>query len=454
MIQEPQKKNHLLEGSVMKSIIMISVPVILANTLQTVYQLIDTFWVGRLGASAVAAVSLSMPILFFLISLAMGITMAGSILIAQYNGKGNNDRVNLATGQTFSFVFLIALVMSAVGFLSSEFLLGFLTHEALVLQQATAYLQISFLAIPAMFIFMIFQSSMRGVGHVVFPMIIVSVTVILNFFLDPLLMFGWKWIPAMGVSGVALATLITEYVSAFVGVIVLMFGKMQIRLQLHHLRLRWEWVRKLLVLGIPSSVEMSSRSFAMVLLTFLVSTYGTLVIAAYGIGSRILGFIIIPAIGLSVATSALVGNNLGARQHSRAEDIVKVAMKIGFWTLMVLGIFLYIGAEQISLFFVPYEPEIITISATFIRVIALMFGIIGIQMVIIGALKAAGKTTATMFLTLFQVFSLFVISYLLAEIFGLRELGIWLGYPISNILTLFLALYYYWEGGWLKKELV
>lgn len=454
MNQELQKKNHLLEGSVMKSIIMISVPVILANILQTVYQLIDTFWVGRLGTKAVAAVSLSFPIMFFLMSLSMGITMAGSILIAQYNGKGNKKQVNCVTGQTFSFVMIVALVLAVVGYFSTEYLLGFLTTDVDVFEQAVSYLKISFVAMPAIFVFMVFSSSLRGVGKVMFPMVVVLVTVILNFFLDPLFMFGWGSIPAMGVSGVAWATLITEVLSGVIGLAVLMSGRMGIRLRVCHLRLRWNWVKKLLVLGTPSSIEMSSRSFGMVLMTFLVSTYGTLVVASYGIGTRILSFIIIPAIGLSVATSTLVGNNLGAKQKERALEIVQAGMKIGFWVLMILGILLFITAQQVSSFFVPNDPELITMSAEFIRIIALMFGIIGIQMPIIGAIKAAGQTMTAMFATIFHVFFLFILSYLLAEIFGFKETGIWLGYPVSNVLSLLLVLYFYWKKDWLKKEIL
>lgn len=447
-------KNHLLEGSVLKSIVVIAIPIILANTLQTVYQLIDTFWVGRLGETAVAAVSLSFPILFFLTSLAIGFAMAGSIFVAQFNGKGDKEKVSFVVGQTFSIVLLFSLLISFVGYESSEWLLSYLTDDPIVLTQASSYLEISFLAIPGMFLYMIFQSALRGVGEVKFPMFLILGTVILNFFLDPIFMFGWKGIPALGVEGVAWATLITEYLSALIGIIILLWGKFGVQLKLCSLRVKKEWFGKIFRLGFPSSLEHSSRSFGMFLMTFLVSTFGTTIVASYGIGTRILSFLIIPAIGLSIATSTLVGNNLGARQHKRAEEIVKTGLKFGFIFLTLVGVTLFLFARQISSFFVPDEIELVKNATNFIRIMALTFGSIGIQTVVIGTLKAAGQTTSSMFLAMSHTFTLFVFAYLLSSIFKLQEWGIWIAYPCANILTIMLGFYFYWKKEWLRKSLV
>ena len=446
--------NKMLRGSITKSLLTIAVPVIFANILQTVYQLIDTFWVGRLGTEAVAAVSLSFPILFFLMSLSMGLVMAASILVAQYNGKGDDSKVSFTVGQSVSLVSIIAVIFSVIGYMFSNYFLSFLTKDAIVLQQATSYLQISFLAIIAMFIYTLFQSSMRGVGEVKIPLIIITITVVMNFFLDPILMFGWRFIPAMGVSGVALATLITEYLSAIIGIILLIRGSYGIKLKLKDLKLKLSWVKKLFKLGLPASFEMGSRSFGMVLMTFVASMFGTLTIASFGIGMRIFMFVIIPGVGFSIATSAIVGNNLGAKQYERAEKIVKTGMKVSFLTLAILGVLLFIFAKPITAFFVPGEAALILESARFIQTMALTFGFIGMQMVIFGALKAAGKTTTAMFLALFNTVMLFAISYVLSSTFGMKELGIWVAYPVSNVISAGIAYYFYRKKDWLKKELV
>lgn len=433
---------------------MIAFPVIFANILQTLYQLIDTYWVGRLGASAVASVSLSFPILFFLISFAMGFAMAGSILVAQYNGKNDNRNVAMATGQTISLVSLVSLVFSILGYFLSHYFISFLTTDAFVLEQATSYLQISFIGIIPMFLYIIFQSSLRGVGEVKFPTIIILITVIINFFIDPLFMYGWKFITPMGVSGVAIATVITQLLSAIIGIFILFKGYYGIKIELRHLKLNISWVKKLFKLGLPSSIEQSSRSFGMVLMTFLVSGFGTLIVGAYGIGTRILSFVIIPAIGFSISTSALVGNNLGAKQFNRADEIVRTGMKISFVLLSLIGILLFYFAYQISNFFVPGELELISLSTQFIRYMALTFGFIGIQMVVFGTLKASGKTTTSMFLALFHTISLLIISFVLSHILNYGAVGIWIAYPFANLIALIIALYYFNKKEWLNDNLV
>ena len=448
------KQNHLLEGNVLKSILIISIPIIFANILQTVYQLIDTFWVGRLGDGAVAAVSLSFPILFLLTSLSMGFTMAGSILVAQYNGKGHKRNISLATGQTFSLVLTIAIIVSILGYFLATPLFSLLTDDPLILKDGIKYLELSFLAMPTLFIYTIFQSTLRGIGEVKLPMILIFITVVINFFIDPIFMYGWKFIPAMGVEGVAWATLLTECLSALIAIIIIVFRKYGFELSLRDLILQKKWVLKIFKLGLPSSLEMSSRSLGMVLMMFIVSTLETKVIAAYGIGIKLLSFIIIPAMGLSISTSTLVGNNLGAKQILRAEEIVKTGIKIGFWTLSFLGILVFVFAQNIAAFFIPNEFEVILETTNFIQIMSLTFGFIGIQMVVIGTFRATGETITSMFLAIFHTFCLLILCSIFTFVFSMGSLGIWITYPIANALALTLALFFYSKKKWLKKKII
>ena len=446
-----QRRKTLLEGSVWKSILLIALPVTFANILQTVYQLIDTFWVGRLGTDAVAAVSLSFPILFFLMSLAMGMATAGAILVSQHNGKNEPQTVSLVTAQTLTLVTILSFCVACIGYWISPLILSYMTEDTLLWAEATSYLQISFWGMPAMFCYMIFQSSLRGVGEVRFPMIVILGTVILNFFLDPLFLFGWGKLPPLGITGVAYATIITEYLSALIGFISLFIGIHGVHIQFRQLIPQKKWIHRLFVLGFPSSIEMSSRSLGAVLMTFLVSTLGTLAVASYGIGSKVLSFVILPALGFAIASSSLVGNNLGAQQHERTQQIIRTGMHIAFGVLSFIGMIAFVGAETIAHFFVPEEKELIIESALFIRIMALSFGFIGGQMVINGTFKAAGMTGMSMFFALFQTFVLFVTGYLLSTIFQFGMLGIWIAHPISNIAAFALAFSFYRQKQWLQN---
>lgn len=449
-----KKGNKLLEGSITKSIFTISIPIIFANVLQTVYQLIDTFWVGRIGTSAVAAVSLSFPLLFFITSLAMGLAVAGSILVAQYNGRNDKEKVSFITGQTFSVITIFAIVLGILGAIFSRSIMSLFTNDFVVLNQATIYLRYSFIAILGMFVYNIFQGSLRGVGEVKLPMRIILGTVILNFFLDPLLMFGWKFIPSMGISGVALATVITEYLSAIIGVFILLRGKHGIKMRLVDLKLKKYWGKKILKLGLPTSIENSSRALGYVILTFVASLFGTVVVAAYGIGMRILTFAIIPALGFSFAATTLVGNSLGAGNKKRAEKTGRVIVWISFLVLEIFGILVFFFAKQIAGFFVPGEIELITETTMFLRIIALFFGFAGVELAVMGVLRAAGKTISAMVLALIQAVPLFALSFLLSKTFGMGAMGLWVAFPIANSLALIAALYIYWRKKWLKKNLI
>ena len=447
-------KTKILNTPISKAILQISIPVIIANTLQTVYQLIDTFWVGRLGSIAVAAVSLSFPIIFFLNSLAMGLVMAGSILVAQFNGLGDQEKVNLISGQTIAFVILVASLIAAVGYFAANFLLSFFNASQEILSPASDYLRFSFVSILPMFIFMTFQFMLRSVGEVRLPMFIVLGTVILNFLLDPLLMFGWKFIPALQVKGVALATVITESISALIGLLVLFSGKYRILISIKNMHLKFKWAKKLITLGFPSSLEMSARSFGMIFMTIIVANFGTIAIAAYGVGIKILMFILIPAMGFAMATSSLIGNSLGACKINRAEKIAQTGLKISFTILSIIGLLIFLFATNLASFLVPHEMELITTIVKFIRIMALSFGFIGVQMIVISAIRASGQTITSMSLAVTHAGSIFVFAYLLAIFFKLNELGIWLAYPLANFVAMLLAFYFYKQKKWLQTKLL
>ncbi|RMG78906.1 MAG: MATE family efflux transporter, partial [Bacteroidetes bacterium] len=356
-------KNNLTDGSILKSLIALSVPIIFANILQTAYQLTDTFWVGRLGTVAVAAVSISFPIIFLIISLGGGMAMAGTILVAQYKGREDKKAVDHITSQTLLMVFLISIILAITGYVLSPFFIRLMGAEPAVFSSAVSYMKISFIGMIFMFTYMVFQSLMRGVGDVKTPMYIVLGTVLLNLILDPLFIFGYGFVPALGVSGAAIATIGTQGLAAIIGIILLLKGKYQIQLHLNDLEPDWLLIKKMFKLGFPASIEQSTRALGMIIMTFLIANFGTLTLAAYGIGSRILSFIIIPALGLSMSTSTLVGQNIGAGKIERAEKIAKLSSLVGFIVLTIVGIIVFLFAKQISAIFIPGEMETIHSSA-------------------------------------------------------------------------------------------
>lgn len=447
-------KKNLTEGSIFKSLISLAVPIIFANILQTAYQLTDTFWVGRLGVSAVAAVSISFPIVFLIISLGSGFAMAGTILVAQYKGKNNQKAINHISSQTIVIIFIISVILALIGYFLSPVLISLMGAEQDVYLGAVSYMKILFIGMVFMLIYMIFQSLMRGVGEVKIPVYIVLITVILNLFLDPLFIFGYKFIPAFGVGGAAVATVVTQSIAAIIGLIFLFRGNYEIKLSLKNFKFDFSLIKKMFKIGLPASIEQSTRALGITVMTFLVASFGTMTLAAYGIGGRILSFVIIPAIGLSMATSTLVGQNIGANKLDRVDKIVKFGAFIGFISLTFVGIIIFLFANQISALFIPNEIQTIISSALFIRIMALTFGFIGIQMALAGAFRGSGNTLISMVLSIVSLWVLrFPLAYVLSMHTKLAEIGLWIAFPISNIIAAIIAIVWFLRGTWKEKEI-
>ncbi len=441
------------KGPIVKSLFTLAIPIVFANILQTAYQLIDTFWVGRLGAEAVAAVSLSFPVLFLLISLAGGLAIAGTIMVSQYKGKGDIDQVDYVSAQTLIMMLITGVISSIVGFLVSEPLMRFMGADSTVLPHATSYLEISFLGLIFMFGFFVYQSLMRGVGDVKTPLLIVLGTVLLNLILDPLFILGLGPIPAYGVSGAAIATIGTQGLATLVGMILLSTGKQGIHLKLSNFKLDFPLIKKMFFLGLPASISQSARAFGMMLMTFLVASFGTITVASYGIGGRILSFIIIPAIGLSMATSTLVGQNIGAGKIDRADKITKISSLISFTLLTIVGVILFFTAEPLTKLFIPDDLEVIKSGALFVKIMAFTFGLIGVQQTINGTFQGSGNTNISMVLSLVSLFLFqFPIAYLLSKHTNLGAEGVYWAFPITNIIATIMTLIWYNRGTWKKKK--
>jgi len=449
-----EARNNLTEGSILKSLIILSVPIIFVSILQSAYQLIDTFWVGRLGTDAIAAVSISFPIIFLIVSLGGGLSVSGTILVAQYKGKKDKKAVDHIAGQTLLMVFIVSVILSVFGYFLSPFLVSLMGVESNVFSNAVSYMRISFIGMIFMFTYMVFQSLMRGVGDVKTPMYIVFGTVILNLILDPLFIFGYWFIPALGVAGAAVATIGTQGISAVIGVILLLRGKHQIHLRLNNLKPDIPLIKKMFRLGAPASIEQSTRSLGMIIMTFLVASFGTLTLAAYGIGGRILSFIILPALGLSMATSTLVGQNIGAGKIKRAEKIAKLSSLTSFIILTLVGILFFFFAEQISAIFIPGELETIQATALFIKIMALTFGFIGVQMSLNGAFRGSGNTIIPLVLSIVSLWILrFPLAYILSKYTSLTELGIWIAFPVANVIAAIITIIWFAKGTWKQKQL-
>jgi len=449
-----KRQSVILTGSIPRAMLQLAIPIILANILQTGYQLTDAFWVGRLGASAVAAISVSFPVTFLVIALGSGLAMAGATLSSQYMGAGRQDMVNHVAAQTMLMVVVTSVILGALGYVLAPALLSLLGVSPEVYANALGFMRVSFVGVIFVFTYAMFQALMRGVGQTKVPLIIVAATVVLNFVLDPLFIFGWGPIPGLGVMGAAFATLVTQALAATAGIVIFLRGR-------HGIQLTWRgfmpdpaYLRRAFFLGIPGSLELSTRALGLMIMSFLVASFGTLTIAAYGVGSNILQIVTVPVMGLSMAVSTLVGQNIGAGQVERAASAAKLGAFVGFLLLSLIGGIAYLLAPSLIAFFIPDDPDVIREGAHFLRIMCLAWGGIGVQLCIVSAFRASGNMLMAMVIAMVSQWMIqFPLAYVLAKHTTLGADGLWWSFPVTNIVVALVSVCWFARGSWKTKRL-
>ena len=449
-----KRQRLFLQGPIGAALFRLAVPIILGNVLQTGYQLTDAFWIGRLGAAAVAAVSVSFPVTFLVIALGAGFGIAGATLSAQYMGAGRQDMVNHVAAQTMLMVLVTSAVLGTAGYILAPYLLELVGVAPDVYSGALGFMRVSFIGIIFVFLYGMFQALMRGVGETRIPLLIVLLTVLLNFLLDPLFIFGWGPLSPHGVMGAAIATLATQALAALLGLAVFLRGR-------HGIDLSWRafapdpsYIKRAFLLGLPGSIELSTRGLGPMLLSFLVASFGTVTLASYGVGSNILQFATIPAMGMSMAVSTLVSQNIGAGNIGRAERITVLGAGSGFAILSLAGAAAYLFAPTIVAFFVPGAPDVIAEGGRFVRIMCLAWGGIGIQLCIISAFRASGNMLVCMVIALVSQFMFqFPLAYVLSKHTSLQSDGLWWSFPIANIGAAAVSIGWFAQGGWKETRL-
>lgn len=450
-------KDDILNGPIIKTLLVLGWPVMISNALQMLYNLVDTYWLGKIGKVAVAAPTVGFPVVFMLISLGFGFSIAGVSLVSQHTGAGSAENANKAAGQVIAFMFVSSILLSALGYLIAPGLLRTLMGVPEdVFPKALVYIRIIFGGLPLMFLFFAFRSLVRGIGDMVTPMLVTGSSVIANMFLDPVLIFGLGGLPEMGVAGAAVATVLSRGVASFVAIYLLFSGRLEIKLKFHDLLLKLRWVKQILKIGLPSAIGQVGTAIGFVLLMGLVSRLGVVVVSAYGIGQRIIGLLNIAIWGLASPLTTMIGQNIGAKNKARASLTAKKAYGLSFATLMGLALVVFLLRRPLFQIFID-DMAVIDAGARFITVFIWSIPFFGIFVLTSSVFRGTGHTRPPMIMSLIRLLLLRVgISYALA--FGLFGVnmgadGIWTGLFISNFLGGLMALGWFLTGTWKERTI-
>jgi putative MATE family efflux protein len=450
-------RKQILESDILRTAMTLAWPIMLSNAFQTVYNLTDAFWLGKMGPEAIAAPSIAWPIIFLLISLSGGFGIAGLALVSQYIGAGEPEKATKAAGQLLTILLTASSLVAIVGFFLAESILRFMNVPEGVLSGTTSYLQITFLGLPFMFSHFGFQALLRGYGDTRTPMILSVSSALLDTLLDPFFIFGWFGLPALGVTGAALTTAITRGISGTIGMYLLFSGKVGIKLKLVHLKPDFHLMKRILSIGLPSSIGQSGTALGFNVLTSLIATEdrilgGTgLLLSAYGIGNRISSLIQIVIIGGVSALSTMVGQNIGADQPARVKEIVKKLFLTFIVISIIESIVIYLLRIPIYQFFIDNEA-VINLGSTYITFFIPFIPFFTIFRLCTSVFQAAGKTRISMVLSLIRLWGMrILLSYLFYFVFNMGVTGIWMGLALGNFGAAILSIILLRKSNWDQK---
>lgn len=445
------RKPDILNGRIWKSLLLLSIPIVVSNLFHTLYNITDAFWLGKLGKTALAAPTITFSTLFTLIALASGLAIGGTTLVGQFKGAGDEKSVDKAAGNTFTLIFIIALILGGAGFLLSEKILILLQTPEDAFTYTLQYMRITFAGVPFVFGYFIFQGIMQGYGNTVTPMKINAITVALNIILDPILIFGLGPFPRMEVMGAGIATITSQFIASLIGIYFLFSGRYGVRIHLPDLKLKWNIVKNILKIGLPVSFSQAGTALGFTLLMGLVNTLGSSVVSAFGVGNRIISLLTMPAMGLANGNGIMVAQNIGAGNLKRAEKTVWTAVSMNLVILFVLTTLLFFFGQYVVKFFIS-DPEVINIGARMFRITSYSVLFFSIMIIFNGAFQGSGHTVPVFVLQIGRLWGLRIpFAYLFVKLMGMGYDGIFWAMFISNSVITFAAYIWYKSGTWKKS---
>lgn len=450
-MKNKSNRDLLLNGSIVKAILTLAIPVVINSFLQTMYNLTDTYWLGKLGTEELAAINLVTPVQNIIINFGSGITVAGSVLISQYLGAKKDEDARSMANQIFTCALIFSVVCASLCAAATPGIVTWLGAEGLTWQCGKTYLQLVILDMPFLYTVNMYTAINQAQGDTVRPMLLNLAGITLNLILDPVLMI----VCGMGVAGAALATVTAKAFPAVIAFVLLQNRSKDVYLDLRRLKFEKEKLKNILVIGLPTAVGGSTMQFGFLLMSRNVLKYGTEAMAAYGIGNKINSLITLPTNSVGSAVATIVGQNVGAKQFERAEKGYKVSMLGSIVFLLVGGLILSrmpISTAIVRIF--SDDAEVIGMAADFLSIMAFWCFANGVYNSSIGLFQGSGHTEVTMIIDAARLWVFRFATLYIGEVWlhlGVRS--VWYSVVVSNGLSAALLFIIYKTGYWKRKRI-
>jgi len=426
---------------------------IIGALLQDLFTFVDLLFIGRLGSTQLAALSIAGAILAIILMAAMGISSGTTALISHFIGKKDYDSADNVLFQTIIISIVCSVLMALVGIFGTTGLLKVFGAPENIIPAASEYLKINFIWSIVIFLSLAFNQALRGSGDTQMPLKVLVIANVINIILDPLFIFGWGIFPRMEIAGSATATIISRSIAIIILLNHFICGHSTLHFRKKAFKINFVTIGRMLKIGFFASLEVLLRQISLLLLMRLVASFGIACIAAYGIAIRLRMAIMMFGFGMGIAASILIGQNMGAGQPRRAEKSGWKALQYYEFMVIPLAIIFFIFAPRIISIF-SNEAEVIKIGSSLLRFVALTMPFLASPLVLGRGISGAGDTIAPAIMTgIFQLGVRIILAYSLVLVFRLGYIGIWMGINASDICQGLVMVWYYKRGFWQKQYL-
>ncbi|WP_114751056.1 MATE family efflux transporter [Pleomorphovibrio marinus] len=432
------------------SIFLLAVPMILEMVMESLFAVVDIFFVARLGEHAIATVGLTEAVLTIIYSVGVGISMAGTALVARRFGEKKYHRAGTVSFQLLLAGFLSSALMGLAGVVWAEDVLLLMGAEPEVIESGVGYTRIIFAGNMAIMLLFLINGIFRGAGLPHLAMRTLWLSNGLNIILDPIFIFGIGSIPGMGIVGAAWATTLGRSIGVVFQLYHLFNGKHKLTITRSNLKVRWETLKKIFSISMGGMGQFLVDSAAWIVLTRIAATFGSAAVAGYTIAFRVLLFSLMPAWGLAAAAATLVGQSLGADKFFRAELSAYLTAKYNFYFLAVVTLlYLFFADDIVSLF--ASSEEVAVVASEGLRITVLGYVFYAVGMVMVQAFNGAGDTKTPAYINV-AIFWLLEIpfAYLFAVTWGMETTGIFVVIACCHSLHALVALWFFRKGNWKK----
>lgn len=440
-------------GNLNRAILLLAIPMVLEMVLESLFAVVDVFWVGHLGANSVATVGLTESLLSLVFAIGIGLAMSTTAMVARRIGEKDPEDAAVAGVQAIFLGLAISIAVGVPCFIFAPRLLSLMGATPEIIAVGSNYARIALGGCGAIVMLFLNNAIFRGAGDAAIAMRLLWVSNIINLILDPCLIFGLGPFPKMGVTGAALATLTGRSIGVLYQFYRLMKGTERIHILVRHLRIRLDVLWRLIRVSITGILQFAIAHTSWIAMVRIISFYGAAALAGYTVAIRILIFIILPSWGLSNAAATLVGQNLGAKHPDRAEQAV---WRTGLYNMLFLGsigvFFLFFATPAVRLF--VNDPAVVLIAAAALR--TLSYGNIGYAyaMVMLQAFNGAGDTITPTIVNFFGFWMFQIpLAWWLSFHAGMREHGVFLAIVLSECAIAGASILLFRRGRWKTQKI-